>query len=82
MFTGAVNEMLTWEVCCTRWGVGSSSPLRGFAIQTIDIFMRDCYLKYPEFLARSNMSHIHAGLGPPGSKYEDITKNLRRNVAL
>ena len=30
--------------CCTRRGLGSSSPLRTLAIQTINIFIRGCYL--------------------------------------
>ena len=26
--------------------------MRGFAIQTIDIFIRGCHLKYPDFLSQ------------------------------
>ena len=44
--------MPKWEIYCTRWGLGSSSPLRDLAIQTTDIFIRGCYLKYPDFLSQ------------------------------
>ena len=33
-----------------NWGV--QAPLRGFAIQTIDIFIRGYHLKYPDFLSQ------------------------------
>ena len=47
-----VDGMPTWEIYCTRWGLGSSSPLRVFAILTTDIFIRGCHLKYPDFLSQ------------------------------
>ena len=50
MLTGVVDEMPTWD--CTRWGLGSWSHLGEFAIQTIDIFIRGCRLKYPDFLSQ------------------------------
>ena len=33
---------------------GEFNTPRGFAIQTIDIFIRDCHLKYPDFLSQDN----------------------------
>ena len=33
-------------------GMGSSSPLRVFAILTIDIFIEGCHLKYLDFLSQ------------------------------
>ena len=41
---GVVDVKLAKETHCTRWGLRSSSPLRVVAIQTIDIFIRGCYL--------------------------------------
>ena len=35
--------------CSTQWGLRSSSSLRFIAIKTIDMFMRGCCLKYPDF---------------------------------
>ena len=59
MYIGAVNEMPPWEIYCTRCGLASSSPLRGLAIQTIDIFIRGCHLNYPETL-----HHFHFIFNP------------------
>ena len=52
VFIGAVDEMPAREMYCTRWGLGSSSPLRSFSVQTKDIFIKDCYLKCPDFLSQ------------------------------
>ena len=41
---GVVDVKLAKETHCTMWGLRSSSPLRIAAIQTIDIFIRGCYL--------------------------------------
>ena len=73
-FIGVVDVMPTRETYCTRWGLRSSNPL-SFTIQTINVFIRGYYLKYPDFLSqgilfltRSKISHILTDLGPPGSK--------------
>ena len=83
VFIGVVNEMLTWQVCCTRWGLGSPSPLRGFAIQTVGIFITVCYLKYTDFLSQDICFWVglKSIISPGDSKYEGWTKNLQRNVA-
>ena len=44
--------MLTVGDYGTQWGLRSSNSLGVIAIQTIDIFIRDCYLKYPDFLSQ------------------------------
>ena len=43
---------LTGGTYGTRWGLRSSNSLGVIAIQTIDIFIRGCYLKYPDFLSQ------------------------------
>ena len=51
MLIGVVDEFPVWKIYCTSWGLDSSSLLKGFSIQTIDIFSRSCYLKHPDFLS-------------------------------
>ena len=75
--TGVVDVKLAKETHCIRWGLRSWSPLKVVAIQTIDIFIRllSTVSRFSEwehpFLARSKISHILTGLGPPGSKCVD-----------
>ena len=40
---GVVDVKLAKKTCCRWWGQWSSSLLRDVVIQTIDIFIRDCY---------------------------------------
>ena len=48
--TDVVDVKLAMETYYTRWGLRSSIPLRFVAIQTLGIFIRGCYPKYPDFL--------------------------------
>ena len=49
---GMADVKLTKENHNTRWELRSSGPLRVAANQTIDIFIRGCYLQYPDFLSQ------------------------------
>ena len=49
---GVVGVMPARETYCTRWELGSSSPLGVVAIQTTDLFIRGCYLKYSNLLSQ------------------------------
>ena len=55
---GAVWAKLEYWVWCgqegvsTRWGLRSSNSLGVITIQTIDIFIRGCYLQYANFLSQ------------------------------
>ena len=42
--SGVVDVKPTKETYCPRWGLRSLCPLRVVDIQTIDIFIRGCYL--------------------------------------
>ena len=42
--TGVVDVTVGNDVDCTRYELRSSNTLRVVAIQTIDIFIRGCYL--------------------------------------
>ena len=46
------NDSKLFPAYCTRWGLRSSSPLRVIAFQTVDIFIRGCYLKDLDFLSQ------------------------------
>ena len=47
-----MGVILAPESGSAGWGLRSSSSLIVVAIRTIDIFMRGCYLKYPDFLSQ------------------------------
>ena len=56
--TGVVDVKLAKETNCTKWGLRSSSPLRVVAIEPTDIFIRGCYLWYPDFLSQGICSRL------------------------
>ena len=49
---GVIVVKLAQEVSYTRMGLRSMRSLRVVAIHTIDVFIRDCYLLYLDFLSR------------------------------
>ena len=50
---GVVDINLARIIHWTRWGLRRSSPLKVDVIQTIDIFIRSCYLYYFDFMSQN-----------------------------
>ena len=46
-----MDEFPAWEIYCKWWVLENPSLLRLFAIKPIDIFIRGCYIKHPDFLS-------------------------------
>ena len=53
-----VDREMRGRGCGTCWRLISSNFLGVIAIQTIDIFLRGCYLKYPDFLSQAVRSWL------------------------
>ena len=50
LLLSAIDVKLAGLIVTFRRGLRSSSSLRVVAIQAIDIFIRGCYLQWPDFL--------------------------------